>query len=100
MGAIEFESWDAVIDDIKALNAEPETSRVGLVFEDFGGGTVFAQANGNVSTYYVIVQELLKHLLSGGFICKVTLSTNERRELQVTERYVIENGNDITQLFS
>ena len=100
MGSIEFESWDAVIDDVQSLNSEPEVLRIGLVFEDFGGGAVSAQASGNVSAYYVIVQELLKHLVSGGFICKVTLSTNEQRKLQITNRYVLEDANDIRAMFS
>ena len=98
MGTINLESYNAVIDDVELLNNEPEIYRLGLVFESYGA-TVFADANGNVSTYYVIVQELLKHLVSGCFNGSVFEGTGEVKTILVTNSLVTENGKDITKLF-
>ena len=99
MGSIDFQSWNAAIDDIQALNREPEISRLRLVFEDFGGGAVSAGAAGNVSIYYLVIGELLAHLEHGAFTCEVTSSTGERRNLQITTGLVMEDGKDISRLF-
>ena len=99
MGSISFESWSATIDNMEALNAEPEISRLKLVFERFGRCEVSAQARGNVSGYYVIVQELLRHLTSGALICEVTLSSGEMKKLEISPHYVSENDEDIGSMF-
>lgn len=95
MGSIEFEGWNVVIDDIHKLNNSTEISRLGLVFEQFPG-LVSASAEGNVSTYYVILKEIRQRLVSGGFNGTVKLSTGENRTIILSADLVTENCEDIT----
>lgn len=95
MGSIEFEGWNVVIDDMQKLNNSAEISRLGLVFEQFPG-LVSASAQGNVSAYYVILNEMRQRLVSGGFNGAVKLSTGEEKTITLSTDFVTENWEDIT----
>lgn len=95
MGSIEFEGWNVVIDDIQKLNNSSEIYRLGLVFEQFAD-LASASVQGNVSTYYVILKEIQKRLVSGTFNGIVKLSTGEEKTIILSARSVTENGEDIT----
>ncbi|WP_363800567.1 hypothetical protein ABU614_10735 [Lysobacter firmicutimachus] len=97
MGRIEFEGWGVELDDIDLLNRSPETSRLGLVFEQFPG-VVCAAANGNVSAYYVILMEVRRRLLSGAFNVKVQLSNGEQKIIMLGNTFATEDGDDLTDL--
>lgn len=98
MGSIEFESFNATIRDLGQLNRSAEIRRLGLRFEDLGG-YIHAQASGDVSAYYNIVEELLAQMTSGEFDVVVVTSGGEERRLAVGPRYVSDNGKDITDMF-
>jgi len=97
MGAIEFEGWNVEIDDLDALNTSREVTRIGLVFEQYPG-LVSASANGNVATYYNILAEVRRRMVSGGFNVTVELSTSEKKAILLTPSFVTENGKDISSL--
>lgn len=97
MGTIDFEGWNVEVDDIDLLNKSPEVARVGLVFEQYPD-LVSASAKGNVSAYYVILQEVKRRLVSGGFNVDVEFSTGEKKIILLTPYSVIENRKDITSL--
>jgi hypothetical protein len=83
MGTIDFNGWNVEVDDIELLNKSPEVARVGLVFEQYPG-LVSASAKGNVSAYYVILWEVRRRLISGGFNVMVELNNGEQRNITLT----------------
>lgn len=98
MGVLEFESWSVSIDDLQALNNESEIVRLGLVFERHTESYVSAWARGNVATYYVAIQQLVRHIQSGGFQCIVTYDSGDKKHLQVSATYALEGDKDISAL--
>lgn len=80
------------------LNKVSDVARVGLVFEQYTG-LVSASAKGNVSAYYVILQEVKQRLVSGGFNVDVELNADERKTILLTPDFVTEDGKDMTFLF-
>ena len=97
MGWIEFEGWNAKVDDIDVLNRSPEVSRVGLIFTQHPG-LISASAKGNVSAYYNILVEVKRRLVAGsvGFNVVVELSTGVKKTIVLSPTFVTENGKDIT----
>jgi hypothetical protein len=98
MGSIDFEGWNVEVDDIELLNKSPEVAKLGLVFEQYPG-LVSASAKGNVSAYYVVLQEVKRRLVSGGFNVDVELNANARKSILLTPDSVTEDGKDMTFLF-
>ena len=98
MGSIDFEGWNVEVDDIELLNKSPEVAKLGLVFEQYPG-LVSASAKGNVSAYYVILQEVKRRLVSGGFNVDVELNGNVIKSILLTPDSVTEDGKDMTFLF-
>jgi hypothetical protein len=97
MGSINFESFNAVIDNINTLNISEETSRLGLHFEQ-EGNYIEASVKGNISTYYNILSEVNSRLISGNFQVNVTTSTGETINISLSPSLVTENGKDITKI--
>ena len=97
MGWIDFEGWGVVLDDIELLNQASEVRRLGLVFEQYPG-VIYATAKGNVATYYLILSEVKRRLVSGAFNVKVALSSGETKTLVLGSSFAIEDGNDISGL--
>ncbi|WP_153065379.1 hypothetical protein [Xanthomonas arboricola] len=97
MGLIDLESWNAKIANIDGLNNEPEILRMGLIFHR-QANYIYASVQGNVSTYYVVIQELLKYLGDGSFQGKVVTSGGVSKNLVISRDYVLEDMRDISTL--
>lgn len=98
MGRITLEGFGVRLTDLDGLHAAPETRRLRLRYEVMGDA-VEASAIGNVSTYYVLIQELLRHLERGALTGTVELSNGTMHTLRIARAYVMENDEDISRLF-
>lgn len=68
LGKLFIEGYRIIFDDYLALNEEPETKRLGLIYPD--GGDIKISIEGNTSAILIIKEELEKHLYSGTITIK------------------------------